>query len=168
MTLLLIVVIAIASRFIILAGPGWANFSPLGALALYAGHRHFWKGWIATAIAVILSNMMINNMLYAEYYNGFSWGIDTNTIIFVMISVLGQIKSESTFRLNIVSAIMFFILSNLIVCAGTMYTHDVKGVIACYTAAIPFFVNTLISQFIFGGIFFAIHRTSIQMDRVHL
>ena len=157
--LVLVVVVAIASRFIITAGPAWANFSPLGALALYAGYHHFWKGWIATAVGVVLSNIVINNVLYSQYYDGFSWGIDANVILFLIISVIGQCKSENVFTLNITSSLIFFVLSNVLVWSGTMYTHDMKGLIECYTAALPFLGNTLLSQFIFGGVFFGIHRT---------
>jgi hypothetical protein len=160
--LVLVVVVAIASRFIITAGPAWANFSPLGALALYAGYHHFWKGWIATAIGVVLSNIVINNVLYSQYYDGFSWGIDANVILFAMISVIGQCKSESAFILNITSSLMFFILSNILVWSGTMYTHDMKGLIECYTAALPFLGNTLLSQFVFGGLFFGFHKVCIS------
>jgi len=159
--LFLFVVVAIASRFIITAGPAWANFSPLGALALYAGYHHFWKGWIATTVGVILSNMVINNVLYSQYYNGFSWGIDANVILFLIISVMGQFKSENAITLNIASVLIFFLLSNMLVWGGTMYTHDVKGLIECYTAALPFLGNTILSQFIFGGLFFGIHKVCI-------
>ena len=160
--LVLFVVVAIASRFIITAGPAWANFSPLGALALYAGYHHFWKGWIATAVGVVLSNMVINNLLYSQYYDGFSWGIDANVILFLIISVIGQCKSENVFTLNITSSLIFFVLSNVLVWSGTMYTHDMKGLIECYTAALPFLGNTLLSQFVFGGMFFGFHKVYIS------
>ena len=160
--LVLVVVVAIASRFIITAGPAWANFSPLGALALYAGYHHFWKGWIATAVGVVLSNIVINNVLYSQYYDGFSWGIDANVILFLIISVMGQLKSENIITLSIGSALMFFLLSNGLVWAGTMYTHDMKGLIECYTAALPFLGNTLLSQFVFGGMFFGFHKVYIS------
>jgi hypothetical protein len=160
--LVLVVVVAIASRFIITAGPAWANFSPLGALALYAGYHHFWKGWIATAVGVVLSNIVINNVLYSQYYDGFSWGIDANVILFLIISVMGQLKSENIITLSISSALMFFLLSNGLVWAGTMYTHNMKGLIECYTAALPFLGNTLLSQFVFGGMFFGFHKVYIS------
>lgn len=159
--LVLFVVVAIASRFIITAGPAWANFSPLGALALYTGYHHFWKGWIATAVGVVLSNILINNLLYSQYYDGFSWGIDANVILFAMISIMGQLKSENIITLSIGSALMFFLLSNGLVWSGTMYTHNMKGLIECYTAALPFLGNTLSSQFIFGGLFFGFHKVCI-------
>lgn len=160
--LVLVVVVAIASRFIITAGPAWANFSPLGALALYAGYHHFWKGWIATAVSVVLSNIVINNLLYSQYYDGFSWGIDANVILFLIISIMGQLKSENIITLSIGSALMFFLLSNALVWSGTMYTHDMEGLIECYTAALPFLGNTLSSQFIFGGVFFGFHKVCIS------
>lgn len=160
--LVLFVVVAIASRFIITAGPAWANFSPLGALALYAGYHHFWKGWIVTTVGVVLSNIVINNLLYSQYYDGFSWGIDANVILFAMISIMGQLKSENIITLSIGSALMFFLLSNGLVWSGNMYTHDMKGLIECYTAALPFLGNTLSSQFIFGGVFFGFHKVCIS------
>jgi hypothetical protein len=36
-----------------------------------------------------------------------------------------------------------------------------KGLIECYTAALPFLGNTLSSQFIFGGLFFGFHKVCI-------
>jgi hypothetical protein len=43
-----------------------------------------------------------------------------------------------------------------------MYTHDAKGFIECYTAALPFLGNTLLSQFVFGGMFFGMHKVYIS------
>jgi hypothetical protein len=161
MKLIGIILIVILSRFLILLGPGWANFSPLGAFALYAGYHYYWKGWIATGIGVVLSNILVNNLLYTEYYNGFSWGIDANVIIFVVISITAMSKSD-VYKLNTLAAVMFFAMSNLMVWgAGNMYTHDVQGLIKCYTFALPFFPNTIISQFIFSAILFGIEETGM-------
>ena len=158
--------IVILSRFLITLGPDWTNFSPLGAFAVFAGYQYFWRGWIATTIAVVASNILINNTLYAEYYNGFSWGVDANLIIFVMTSILGSVKSESKLFLHLSSAVIFFIMSNLIVLTGGMYTHDLQGMIKCYTFALPFFPNTLISQLVFGFVLHTLSKAkSLEVSR---
>lgn len=170
--LILFIVLVVSSRFLITLGPGWTNFSPLGAFALYAGYHYSWRGWIATAIAVIASNMLINNVLYTEYYNGFSWGIDHNLVIFIVISMMGISQYKNTITLHALSAVLFFVMSNLMVWGGNMYTHDLQGMIKCYTFALPFFPNTLISQFVFGTILFTLNKytmndlTTLQKDRI--
>ncbi len=57
------------------------------------------------------------------------------------------------------SATSFFLVSNLMVWAGateTMYPHTLAGLAACYTAAIPFYRNDLVSTAITAGALFGL------------
>jgi hypothetical protein len=50
---------------------------------------------------------------------------------------------------------LFFLISNFGVwTSGTMYTKDFSGLLTCYTMAIPFFKNSLMSDLIYCGILF--------------
>lgn len=157
--------LAIASRFIILAGPNWANFSPMASMALFAGF-YFPKrsqGVLFTIIAIWISNILLNNLLYSAYYEGFSWGFDkVHLSIFALIAVFGHqfsnnsIHGKTFIGMNLMTVLGFFLLSNFAVwlSSDVTYSKDFAGLIACYTAGIPFIKNSLLSQFAFSILFF--------------
>lgn len=72
--------IAVIIAMILLAAfsrciPHPANFSPLGAIALF-GAAHFIKKWQAFLIPIAttwLCDLFINNVIYAKYYPTFTW-----------------------------------------------------------------------------------------------
>ena len=69
--LALIIVLAAFSRII----PHMPNFSPLGVIGLF-GAAHFskkWQAFLIPIVAVWLSDLFINNVIYAQYYPTFTW-----------------------------------------------------------------------------------------------
>jgi hypothetical protein len=56
------------------------------------------------------------------------------------------------------TGIGFYLASNFAVWAfGSIgYAHNLSGLIECYTKAIPFFKNGIISDVVFSAVFFAI------------
>ncbi len=157
--------LAIASRFFILAGPAWANFSPMASMALFAGtyfsNRLQAISW--TILAVWFSNLLLNNILYTQYFPTFSLGFDgVHMGIFALISLLGSSNAKNAMNptkfigTNLISAFGFFILSNLAVWVASeiAYPKNVQGLLACYAAGLPFLKNSLLSQFLFSGLFF--------------
>jgi cellulose synthase/poly-beta-1,6-N-acetylglucosamine synthase-like glycosyltransferase len=161
-TIIAFILLAIASRLLILAGQGWANFSPLASMALFVGaYLHSRKQAVAwTLLAVWGSNLILNNTLYDAYFPGFSLGIDAVHMgLFALISLLGQNTTASASRFigtNLAAAMGFFLISNFAVWAGSeiTYTKDLSGLLTCFAAGIPFLKNTLASQFLFSGLFF--------------
>ena len=113
--------------------------------------------------------MILNNVFYSQYFNGFSWGID-----FVQVSLLAfipfigaRIKTFGGFiGGNVATVLGFFILSNLAVWAGdaigygftsgnaVVYAKDFSGLVACYVNALPFLKNAILSQFVFSVVLF--------------
>lgn len=146
MRLIGFILIAILSRFIIALGPDWANFSPLCAMCLFAGY-YFKPNESITAslLGVWLSNLIIDNTLYSEWYNGFSWAINTHLFIFILITMLGVSRMNIWMGLG-VGAIGFFLLSNYLVYLNSSY----NSLIDCYIAGLPFLKNTIISNYFFG------------------
>ena len=49
----------------------------------------------------------------------------------------------------IISSILFFVITNFAVWTSGYYGFDLQGLLMCYTMAIPFFVNTLLSTLLF-------------------
>jgi len=156
--------LAVASRLLILGGTDWANFSPIASMALFAGIYFNQKiqaiSW--TILAVWLSNLILNNFLYADYYPSFSFGFDgVHMGIFALIAFLGSTLNQKKITYlnfistNLVSGLGFFLLSNFAVwiSSDVTYAKSIQGLITCYAAGIPFLKNTLASQFIFSAIF---------------
>lgn len=141
------------------------NYSPLGALCLF-GAAHFANrkyAYIIPIFAVWLSDLVLNNVIYSEYftsfsllYPGFYWQYGS----YLLTVVLGQFlfKKVSVLRVlggALAASILFFVISNFGVWAGgTMYPKTFNGLVACYVAGIPFIKGTLLGNFIFSGALF--------------
>jgi hypothetical protein len=57
----------------------------------------------------------------------------------------------------VASSVSFFLITNLVFfypSAAGLYTQNLSGVINCYTAGLPFFQNTLVSDLVYNALFF--------------
>ena len=130
--------LAVASRLFILGGTSWVNFSPIASMALFAGIYFNQKiqaiSW--TILAVWLSNLLLNNLLYTEYFPSFSFGFDgVHMGIFALITLLGsrlnqqKITALNFISTNLASGIGFFLLSNFAVWLSSdiTYAKSIQG-----------------------------------------
>jgi hypothetical protein len=141
------------------------NFSPLGAIALF-GAAHFAKKWQAIAIPLLatwLSDLFINNVIYARFYPTFTWfyeGFYWQYASYILIAVLAFFILKKVNVKNVLigalsATVIFFVVSNFGVWAsGTAYPRNLTGLMACYTAAIPFANGTLYSDLLYSAILF--------------
>lgn len=147
-TLSLIVLAAACSRLL----PHPANVTPIAAIALFAG-AHFERKWLAFAVpaaAMLLSDAVIgfHNTLWAVYAG------------FAIVVCLGFTLRANTRFLpvavaTLIGSTLFFIISNLGVwLAGELYPLTDQGLIACFTAAIPFFTNSLLGDLFYTALLF--------------
>ncbi|MEZ4986548.1 MAG: DUF6580 family putative transport protein [Saprospiraceae bacterium] len=67
--MVLMVLVAAVSRIV----PHYPNFTAIGAMALFgAAHlRQAWMGLAVTLFALYLSDLVINNVVYAGFYDYF-------------------------------------------------------------------------------------------------
>ncbi len=129
------------------------NFSPLEAMALFAG-AHIARRWLSVLVPLIA-------LLISDAVLGFYDGIWVTYLCFALIALAGHaLRGAGAAKIAIFalgSAVGFFIVSNFAVWAmGTMYPHTGAGLISCYASAIPFFHNQLAgvafySIVLFGG-----------------
>ena len=157
----LFVLLAAFSRLI----PHPPNFAPIGAMALF-GAAYFSKKHIALIIPVLsmwISDIVINNTIYAQYFDGFAFfyqGFYWTYMAFLFIGLLGfvvlkKVKVQHLVLASLLASIVFFLLSNFGVWASTtMYPKNVSGLIACYTAGLPFFKNTIMGDLVYTGVLF--------------
>jgi len=89
------------------------------------------------------------------------WAVYLSFALIVVIGMLmlKNVKIGNLFFASVISSVSFFIITNF----GTwlsigIYPKTLTGLIACYTAAIPFFHQTLLSDLFFVGILFGLYH----------
>lgn len=167
-TLLLLIgliVIAAASRLL----PHPPNFVPVGAMALF-GAATLPRKWLAIAVPLIafyLSDLVLNNVVYAQYYEGFYWGISLwvyGGLVLMVLLGMGLLRNRSFSWMKVGGAaigatLVFFLVSNLGVWAGgLMYPKTGAGLLAAFAAGLPFLINSLLANLLFSGLLFGAAR----------
>lgn len=150
----LILTALIVAAAIVRLLPHPPNFAPIAAMALFGG-AYFNKKVFAFAIplaALFLTDLFLgfHNTMWAVYLS------------FIVIVGLGMVilKKKSVIKIILASvsaSVLFFIVTNFAFWAtDTLYPTTAAGLAACYTAAIPFFHNTLIGDLFFTGVMFGL------------
>lgn len=158
--LLLLIVLAACCRLL----PQMPNFSPLAAIGLF-GAAYFKKIWQICLIPIAatwLSDLLINNVVYAEYFTSFVWfypGFYWQYGSYVLISLVGMLmlKKVDIARVtgaSLMATALFFLITNFAVWLGGAYPQNFTGLITCYVAGIPFLKGTLLGNLVYSGILF--------------
>lgn len=136
------------------------NFAPIAAMALFGG-AYFSKKW--AAFLVPIAAMFITDLIIG--FHETMWAV---YLSFALIVVLGMImlkekKVGNIFFASVTSSVSFFIITNFGIWISTGYYEKTgAGLAACYTAAIPFFHQTLFSDLFFVGILFGAYHLAKQ------
>lgn len=145
--------------------PHMANFSPLGAIGLF-GAAHFrgkWKAFFIPIAAIWLSDLLINNVIYANYYSrftwfygGFYWVYGTYLLIVLAgIFIFKKVTLERVFAASVVSTLIFFLVTNFICWPGSViYSQDFKGLMTCFAAGLPFLKGTFLGDLFYSLVLF--------------
>jgi hypothetical protein len=169
-----IIFVAALSRLI----PHPNNVAPLGAMALFGGY-YFTKKWQAfavTASAWWLADLFLNNVIYKQYFPTFTWisqsfitvAIALIVIIFISKLVIKVVDFRSVLLASFLSSCAFFLITNF----GTylqLYPKNSAGLLAAYTAGIPFFRNTFLGDLVYSGILFGLYQlvaNQLKMNKV--
>jgi len=158
-TLFVIVVVVIAAALRLVPHP--PNFAPVASIALFSG------ALIANrklAFLIPISVMLISDLIIGFY------GITMVAVYlsFALIVVIGKqlkgrIKAIPVFTAALVSAILFFLVTNFAVWMGSItYTQDISGLLICYAAAVPFFHYSLAGNIFYCTILFGVYHLAKQ------
>lgn len=163
-------------RFLVLTGlilaaavsrliPHPYNFAPIGAMSLFGAAYFSDKkfAFIMPLVAMFISDLLINNILYASFYQGFTlftpgfyWIY--GAIALIVLTGMFLLKKISFIRIlggSLAASILFFVITNLGVWIGNpLYPQTFQGLILCYEAAIPFFHNTVMGDMFYCGVLF--------------
>jgi hypothetical protein len=156
-----LIFLAAISRII----PHPENFAPIGVMALF-GAAYFKNkkyAFILPLIALWISDLIINNIFFSDYYGRFvlfTEGAIWIFLSFVSIALLGILifRKVTLSRLiigSLAASYIFFLITNFGVwMSGALYPLTAEGLSACYSAAIPFFKNTLFGNAVYAAVLF--------------
>ncbi len=141
------------------------NFTAIGAMALFGGAALSGKvlKTVLPLIALFISDVIINNTLYSSLNEGFTFFYTGAFWTYLSIGLIAisapylvkKLSASNVLKGSVLASLLFFIVSNFGVwISGTLYPLNAGGLISTYTAAIPFFANTLISNVLFSALLF--------------
>ena len=150
------------------------NFSPIAAMGLF-GAAVLNRRWLALAVpfaALFLSDLILNNVIYSQYYTSFtlitSWWIYAafGLVMLVGWAMLRQKASPlKVVSASLLSSAIFFLVTNYSVWAsGLFYPKDTAGLLACYTAGLPFLGNTILGDLLFSAVLFGAYNLATNRN----
>ena len=156
-----LVLLAALSRLL----PHPPNFTPIGGMALF-GAAYFSRKYLAFLVPILafwMSDLVLNNVVYAAYFESFSWfsqALAWSCVAMILIVLVGRtllkkVRPMALLGSSLLASVIFFLLSNFGVWAsGTMYPMTLEGLVACFAAGIPFFGNTIAGDLVYTTILF--------------
>lgn len=143
----LLLILAIATRFV----PHPANFTAIGAIALFSGLYLNKK----QALALPMITMFVSDIFIGFYSPYIMASVYIGFAFMVMIGqyLKNKIKFGNILFGAIAGSTIFFLLTNTAVWAfGTMYTHNLSGLLESYYLALPFWRNELLGNLFYSGV----------------
>jgi hypothetical protein len=157
---LLLVALATACKFFFGPDLDWSGFSPVIAIALFAGFIVKQKdmSFMLPLLALFISDAVIQ-LLYSQDmfpYAGFYQGQWKNYLLLLSAALLGWLlKGRSYGSLlagGIAAPTVYFLVSNFMVwqaASEVVYAKNVGGLMTCYEAGLPFYRNSFVSTLLF-------------------
>ena len=140
---------AILSRFL----PHPPNFTPIAAIALLSS-KGFDNRWVVFLIPIV-------SLFISDLFIGLHATIPFVYISFILIALLGLYVKKINIFSVLLSSTIFFLVSNLGVWL-LYYPISTEGLVQCYTLALPFFLNTVLGDLVYGALliypFYALQR----------
>ena len=140
-----------------------ANFSPLGAMALFGG-AHFNRGWKAVLFplaTLFLSDFILHQTVFAAYgngilYSGWYWVYSAFVLMIFAGRWIMKHITVGRFLASVLAAVLIhWIVSDIGVWMGSeIYAQNLGGFMNCLIAAIPFEWRFLSGSLVYGGILF--------------
>lgn len=164
-TITLFVLLAALSRLI----PHPANFAPIGGMAIFGAAYYSKKYWayLIPIISMWISDLVLNNVIYAQYFDHFVWFYSGSLFTYGAFALIVLMATFTVKRVRVSrllytalgASVIFFLVSNFGVWFSSgMYPHTWQGLIACYTAGIPFFKNTLLGDMFYTAALFGVYE----------
>lgn len=150
-TIFVVTAIVIAAAFRIV--PHWPNFTPVAAMALFAG-ANLNRRWIAILLplaALFLSDLILGFHSTLIYVYG------AMVLTVLMGSLLTKrMKAGNIAIASVSSSILFFLITNFGAWMSGMlpYSRNFSGLIQAYIAGVPFFNTAVVGDLFYSTVLF--------------
>jgi hypothetical protein len=131
----------------------------MGATGLFAGSKlPGWQAYLVPLIAMILTDPIMSAMAgHYPAYSAMTVIIYASLLVYVFLGRIFLSPSSGPFRIALVCLLgstQFFIITNFFIWLGSEveYPRTFAGLIACYSAAVPFFERTVLGDLFYTGI----------------
>ncbi len=142
----LLIVFAIFSRLI----PHPWNFTPVGAVGLYAGARMNPRtAWMVPLAALLVSDIFVGFYAWQAMLGVYLGFMLAPAIGWLMLR--GEAKATRIGTAVVINAVVFYLVSNFGVWAAGFYPPTIAGLVACYIAGLPF-----LGVFLLGDSFYSV------------
>lgn len=156
-----VILVAGAFRLIDLGKFGaWANFTPVGAIALFAGtyFKDKWKAYLVPLLTLLLTDWIIYYAYFKQlvfFYDGMIWVYLSFALIVFVGSLIEKVNVVNVLSASIVSVVIHWLISDIQPwLEGTTYPLTFAGYIQCLIAAIPFEKNLLLGNLVYGSLLY--------------
>ncbi len=134
------------------------NFTPIGAIALFAGtyitnKKH---AFLFPVITLLISDILLEIFTGAGFYRDMIFVYGSFALITAIGFILrGHEQRQTIMVASLLSSILFFFLTNF----GSwlmydMYPKTAGGLLTCYIAGIPFFKGTVMGDLFYNVVLF--------------
>ncbi|MBK9335706.1 MAG: hypothetical protein IPM98_03605 [Lewinellaceae bacterium] len=170
---LVLVLLAALTRLL----PHPHNFTPIAAIGLFGAavfERRMLMFFVPFA-ALFLSDLFINNVIYAAYQTGFAWYTSlwiyaafAAVIVVGRLLLQNQISTKKVVGASLSASVIFFLVTNFSVWVESgMYPKTLSGLTACFAAGVPFFGNTILGDLFFSAVLFGGYAWAMQNKLVN-
>lgn len=176
----IVVLSIIAFAAIVRLLPHWPNFTPIAAMALFAGtyleKKHY-------AFAIPIAAMFVSDLLIGLHANMPAVYLGFAITVLLGMSIRRRVSIGSVFFASIASSVIFFLITNFSAwLASPFYPQTPAGLLECYiaglaffrdtTAGFSFFMNDILSTLFFSATFYgAFYLAEMRfpvLDKTHL
>lgn len=145
------------------------NFTPMESVSLF-GAAYFsrkWWAFLTLVFIMYITDFVINNTVARPFFTeteGVVWFSNYmiyNALAYVAITSLGilflqKVSASKVVFLSLTSSVLFFLVTNFGVWMSevSLYPRSFSGLMMSYTAALPFFRNSMLSTLVFSTMMF--------------
>lgn len=142
-----------------------ADFSPLGAMALFGGtyFNRSWKAFAFPLLTLFISDFILHQTVFKAYGNGFLfsgwyWVYGAFALMVLAGRWIMRKVAVHTFLLSVFACVFIhWIVSDIGVFIGSkIYAQTAGGFIDCLVAAIPYEWRFLAGTVVYGSVMFGI------------
>jgi hypothetical protein len=176
--ILVISAVAVAALFRLI--PHWPNFTPMASIALMGGAlvANRFLGFAIPLIALFISDLLTITLINYQWITVEDYFSSPSTLLlylsFIAITAIGfLLRNRQSWKnlatASLVSALIFFAISNFGVWLGNTLPKTFAGLLATFELGIPFFSYNLLGNvfytFLFFGIFHFIYSKNPQLAK---